>query len=149
MGKQFYIYIVTNKTNTVLYTGVTSNLVKRIFEHKSGQIKGFTQKYKCNKLVYFEVYADSYTAIAREKSIKNLVRRKKIELIEKLNSDWHDLAVEILSPSAPEWHKQSVTRHTPTQYSLPKLALCYLISRSICLSPSIVVSCFCPLRLVV
>ncbi len=102
MGKQFYIYIVTNKTNTVLYTGVTSNLVKRIFEHKSGQIKGFTQKYKCNKLVYFEVYADSYTAIAREKSIKNLVRRKKIELIEKLNSDWHDLAVEILSPSAPE-----------------------------------------------
>ena len=102
MGKQFYVYIITNKTNSVLYTGITSNLSKRVFEHKSGQTEGFTHKYKCDKLVYFKVFDDSYTAISREKSVKNLVRRKKVALIESVNPNWYDLAAEILSPLAPE-----------------------------------------------
>lgn len=102
MGKPFYVYIVTNKSNRVLYTGVTSNLAKRVFEHKSGKIEGFTQRYNCHKLVYFEEYDDSYNAIVREKTIKNLVRRKKVALIEHKNSNWEDLGAGILSPLAPE-----------------------------------------------
>jgi putative endonuclease len=78
--------------NTVLYTGITNNLEKRIFEHKSKYFKGFTDKYNVNKLVYYEIYYDIYEAIQREKQIKNGSRQKKIDLIQSLNPRWKDLA---------------------------------------------------------
>ena len=95
--KQYYIYISTNKRNTVLYTGVTSKLLERIQQHKEKQDKkSFTAKYNVDKLVYYEEYNDVNNAIAREKQIKNLLRRKKIKLIEKMNPSWKDLAEELL-----------------------------------------------------
>ena len=102
MDKQFYVYILSNKLNTVLYIGVTSNLEKRLWEHRNKVTRSFTQKYNVDNLVYFEVFDDSITAIAREKSLKNLVRRKKDALISAQNPTWKDLSSEILSPVAPE-----------------------------------------------
>ena len=90
--KQFYVYILTNKNNTVLYTGVTSNLECRIWEHKHKIYKGFTAKYNVDKLVYYEIHYDSYEAIAREKQIKAGSRKKKIDLINAQNPEWKDLA---------------------------------------------------------
>lgn len=92
MNNNYYVYILTNKMNTVLYTGITNNVEKRIFEHKSKCFKGFTAKYNVNKLVYFETYSDIYEAIQREKQIKNGSRQKKIDLIQSLNPRWKDLA---------------------------------------------------------
>ena len=91
MDKNFFVYIMTNKSNTVLYTGVTNNLLRRVYEHKEKLIEGFTKKYNCSKLVWYEVYDDSYNAIAREKQIKAGSRKKKIDLINKINPDWKDL----------------------------------------------------------
>ena len=93
--KQMYVYIMTNAHNKVLYTGVTSDLVRRVYEHKQGLGGGFTSKYNVNKLVYYEVYADAYSAISREKQIKAGPRRKKLELIERMNPDWEDLYNEL------------------------------------------------------
>ncbi len=90
--KQSYIYIITNKNNTVLYTGVTSDLVKRMYQHKSKTFKGFASKYNCEKLVYFETFTSIKMAIEREKQIKKYKRYKKIDLIEKENSEWKDLS---------------------------------------------------------
>lgn len=93
----FYVYINTNKSNRVLYTGITNNLLNRIFQHKTKANKdSFTAKYNVNKLVYYEIYHDINGAITREKQIKNLVRRKKIEMIEKFNSEWKDLSLVLL-----------------------------------------------------
>lgn len=89
--KQYYIYIMTNKINTVLYTGITSNLKKRIWEHKEKTIKGFTKKYNIGKLVYWEIFNDPENAILREKQIKAGSRSKKIELIKGINPEWKDL----------------------------------------------------------
>ena len=89
--KQYYIYIMTNKINTVLYTGVTSDLKKRIWEHKEKIIKGFTKRYNIDKLVYFEIFNDPENAILREKQIKAGSRNKKIELIKRINPEWKDL----------------------------------------------------------
>ena len=95
--KYYYVYILTNKRNTVLYTGVTNNLLRRESQHRGKQDKkSFTARYNVNKLVYFEEYNNVYLAISREKQIKNLLRKKKIELIEKINSEWKDLAEELL-----------------------------------------------------
>ncbi len=95
--KYYYVYITTNKRNTVLYTGVTNNLLRRESQHKEKQDKkSFTARYNVNRLVYFEEYNDVYIAISREKQIKNLLRKKKIELIEKMNSGWKDLTDELL-----------------------------------------------------
>lgn len=95
--KCFYVYINTNKSNRVLYTGVTNNLLNRIFQHKIKECKNsFTAKYNVNKLVYWEVCYDINSAITREKQIKNLVRRKKIEMINKFNPEWKDLSLELL-----------------------------------------------------
>ena len=88
----YYVYILTNKTKSVLYTGVTNNLKRRIYEHKSKLIDGFTKKYNADLLVYFENYSSIDEAIIREKSIKNLVRRKKELLINSINSEWNDLS---------------------------------------------------------
>ena len=89
--KQYYVYIMTNKINTVLYTGVTSDLMKRIWEHKEKTIKGFTKKYNIDKLVYWEICNDPENAILREKQIKAGSRTKKIELIKGINPEWKDL----------------------------------------------------------
>jgi putative endonuclease len=89
--KQYYIYLLTNQNNTVIYTGVTSNLCKRIWEHKNKLVKGFTQRYNIGKLVYYEIYDDPENAIAREKQIKAGSRKNKIDLIESINPEWKDL----------------------------------------------------------
>ncbi|MBA7495149.1 hypothetical protein ES702_05728 [subsurface metagenome] len=91
MEKQYYIYIITNTRNTVLYTGVTSDLKKRVYEHKSKLVSGFTKKYNIIKLVYYEIFNDIYNAILREKQIKGGSRQKKINLINKMNPNWQDL----------------------------------------------------------
>lgn len=94
--KQYYVYIATNKLNTVLYAGVTNNLVRRIYEHKNKIIKGFTFKYNVTKLVFYEIYDDINEAIKREKQIKGGSRRKKLDLIEKINPEYRDLFNEIV-----------------------------------------------------
>ncbi len=89
--KEAYVYILTNKSNRVLYTGVTSNLVKRVYEHKNKLSSGFTKKYNVDKLVFFEVFNGIREAIMREKQIKGGSRAKKISLIENMNKEWKDL----------------------------------------------------------
>ncbi|MGH7900632.1 MAG: GIY-YIG nuclease family protein [Thermodesulfobacteriota bacterium] len=91
MDQQYYVYIMTNKNNTVLYAGVTSDLKRRVYEHKGKLVDGFTKKYNLNKLVYYEVLEDIHTAISREKQIKAGSRQKKIDLINGLNKKWTDL----------------------------------------------------------
>jgi len=91
MNKDYYIYIMTNKNNTVLYTGVTSNLIKRAYEHKNELIDGFTKRYNVNKLVYYEQFHNIEYAISREKKIKAGSRKKKIDLIEKKNPTFEDI----------------------------------------------------------
>jgi putative endonuclease len=92
----YYVYILASKKNGVLYTGVTNNLVKRVFEHKENLVEGFTKKYFVHKLVYFESTNSIESAIAREKQIKDWHRQWKIDLIEEKNPDWKDLYKEIL-----------------------------------------------------
>ena len=84
----YFVYIVTNQHKTVLYIGVTNDLPRRITEHYNGKISGFTQKYKCKHLVYYERFNDINQAISREKQLKNWRREKKIDLISKLNPEW-------------------------------------------------------------
>jgi len=92
---QYFVYILTNRTHSVLYTGVTNDLVRRIREHRNGFIPGFTKKYRVNKLVYFE-YGDWIdSAIIREKQIKAGSRKKKVLLVESINPNWEDLFVQI------------------------------------------------------
>ena len=92
MEKQPCVYIMASKRNGTLYVGVTSNLIKRIYQHKYVEgIGGFAKKYDCIYLVYFELCGDMLTAITREKQIKAGSRKKKLELIEKTNSEWKDL----------------------------------------------------------
>jgi putative endonuclease len=86
--------MITNWNNKVLYTGVTNDLERRIYEHKNKLIEGFTKKYNVSKLVYYECANDIYAAISREKQIKGWTRRKKNELIERVNPDWKDLSEE-------------------------------------------------------
>jgi putative endonuclease len=86
---------MTNKHNTTLYTGVTNDLKRRVFEHKEHLVKGFTDRYNLEKLVYFEVTSDIGAAILREKQIKNGSREKKIKLIESINPEWGDLAEDL------------------------------------------------------
>jgi putative endonuclease len=89
------IYMLTNYTNKVLYTGVTSNIAGRTWQHKNKLIDGFTKKYNVNKLVYYEIYQTMYDALSREKQIKNWRREKKEKLINKLNPEWRDLNEDI------------------------------------------------------
>ena len=89
------IYIMTNKNNYVLYTGVTSNLFKRVAEHKDKVVAGFTSSYNVSKLVYYEEHETIEEAIAREKQIKGGSRQKKIDLINNLNPEWRDLYADI------------------------------------------------------
>ncbi len=89
--KKGYVYLMANKNNTVIYTGVTGNLQKRVFEHKEGLTAGFTEKYNVKKLVYYQEFSDILDAIEKEKKIKAGSRKKKIDLIESVNPDWKDL----------------------------------------------------------
>jgi len=96
-NKQYYVYIMTNKGDYALYTGVTNNLHRRALAHKSGKGSKFTSQYNINKLVFFEVFGDINAAIAREKQIKGGSRQNKIKLIESMNPDWKDLFEEFFS----------------------------------------------------
>jgi putative endonuclease len=91
MSKEYFVYIMTNKYNTVLYTGVTNNLARRVYEHRRGLGSKFTSKYKVEKLVYYEQYESIFFAIEREKQIKGGSRQKKIDLIVGKNPEWKDL----------------------------------------------------------
>ena len=93
MSKEYYVYIMTNKSRT-LYTGVTNNLIRRVYEHKNKLVPGFTSKYNIQFLVYYEAGNDINAAIAREKQIKGWLRSKKIALIDSMNPKWKDLSVE-------------------------------------------------------
>ncbi len=95
MRKQFYVYVLTNTHHTVLYTGVTSDLLRCVWRHRDGSGGKFTAKYACSKLVFYEVFLDAYTAIAREKQIKAGSRQRKIALIEHMNPEWLDLFDEL------------------------------------------------------
>ncbi len=92
MRKKFYIYILTNDSGT-LYIGITSNLIKRLWEHKGKVVKGFTEKYNIYKLIYVETYENVENAILREKQLKNWNRRKKLELIRKTNPKFEEIIV--------------------------------------------------------
>ena len=91
VSNQYYVYIMTNKHHTVLYTGVTNNLQRRIYEHKTGRGGSFTSRYKVTKLVYYQLTPDINSAIGREKQIKAGSRQKKLDLINKMNPEWKDL----------------------------------------------------------
>ena len=91
MQKYYCVYIITNFQNTVLYTGVTGNLVARIYHHKNKSVSSFSSRYNLNKLVYYEVYEDVNLAIAREKQLKAGNRQRKIDLIKNFNPKWKDL----------------------------------------------------------
>lgn len=93
MSKNCFVYILTNTSNTTLYIGVTSNIERRINEHKSGLIEGFSKKYKLKKLVYLEDYNDINQAIGREKQLKNWHREWKLNLIKSLNPNFEDLSL--------------------------------------------------------
>ena len=90
--RQYYIYMLTNKANRVLYIGVTNNLERRIFEHKHKLIEGFTKRYNLTKLIYYEVTSDIHSALEREKQLKNWHRDWKINLINNFNPLWKDLS---------------------------------------------------------
>jgi putative endonuclease len=87
----YYVYILTNASNKVLYTGITNNLERRCYEHLNKLVKGFTQKYNVYKLVYFEIFDEVEEAIFREKQIKGYSRAKKVALINRFNSEWNEL----------------------------------------------------------
>lgn len=90
--KDYYVYMLTNTYNNVLYIGFTNNIRRRIYEHKHKLVYGFTSKYNCTKLVWYETFADVNAAIAREKQLKTWQRSWKNNLIEQHNPDWRDLA---------------------------------------------------------
>ena len=90
----YYVYILSNRHNSVLYTGVTNDLERRYFEHKQKKIRGFTQKYNIDKLVYYEIFDHIDLAIAREKQLKGYSRARKNRLIDEFNKKWEDLLIE-------------------------------------------------------
>ncbi|WP_032139600.1 GIY-YIG nuclease family protein [Rickettsia tamurae] len=94
--KQPTVYIIANKRNGTIYLGVTSNLIKRIYEHKNNTTNGFSKKYSCKMLVFYEIHETMDSAITREKQIKSGSRAKKLNLIEQMNVNWKDLYDEII-----------------------------------------------------
>lgn len=90
--KRYFVYVLTNNSNEVIYIGVTGNLKRRIYEHQNKLVKGFTEKYNLNKLIYFEETIDVHIAISREKQLKNWHREWKINLINDSNPNWSDLS---------------------------------------------------------
>ena len=98
MAKQYCKYILASDRNGTLYVGLSSNLLKRVYEHRNDLVEGFTRKYRVHRLVYYEVHEDVYSAIAREKQIKKWNRKWKLRLIEEGNPDWGDLYDQIAGP---------------------------------------------------
>ena len=96
MKKNFYVYILASKRNGTLYIGITSNLIKRVWEHKEEFVEGFTRKYRVDKSVYFEQYHDPENAIKRERRLKKYNRKWKLELIERENPEWKDLYYDLI-----------------------------------------------------
>ena len=98
MGRDynFWVYIVTHVHDSVLYIGITNDLARRVSEHRSGEVPGFTSSYRCRKLIYYEHCMDVQDAIAREKQLKKWSRQKKVALIATLNPCWKDLAPEVI-----------------------------------------------------
>ncbi|MDO8658440.1 MAG: GIY-YIG nuclease family protein [Candidatus Levybacteria bacterium] len=94
--KKSYVYVLANITNRVLYIGVTGDLIKRVWEHKQKLVKGFTEKYNVNKLIYYEIFDDINEAIKREKQLKGGSREKKLKLIESINPGFEDLYERII-----------------------------------------------------
>ncbi len=117
--KQYYVYIMTNKSRT-LYTGVTNDLIRRVYEHKHQLIPGFCSKYQISQLVYFEVTQDVFAALNREKQIKGWLRSKKIQLIESVNPDWQDLSIKVQIIDSSSAKKQQ-TQNDKTSFSLLSL----------------------------
>lgn len=93
----YYVYILANRWNTVTYTGVTNDLVRRVYEHREKLVEGFTRRYNVSKLVYYEVFATALDAIAREKQLKAGPRRRKVALIKQMNPEWRDLYDTIIA----------------------------------------------------
>ena len=94
--EQYFVYIMTNKYHNVLYTGVTNNLIRRVYEHKQKSVEGFTKRYSLSKLVYYELAETANAAITREKQIKGGSRQDKMDLIQNMNPKWQDLYEKIL-----------------------------------------------------
>lgn len=99
MSKHYYVYMMSNKKRGTIYISISSDLEKRVYQHKNKSIKGFTQKYNLKNLVYYEIYDDPENAIKREKRLKLYLRQWKIELIEKENPNWIDLYQTFMDPS--------------------------------------------------
>ena len=97
MDKQFYVYILASKRNGTLYTGMSSNLTQRVWQHKNNSVEGFTDKYNVKKLVYYEVYENAESAITRGRQIKKWRRKWKLRLIEEQNPNWEELCNSISS----------------------------------------------------
>jgi putative endonuclease len=93
--KYYYVYILMNIWNTTSYIGVTNSLSERIWQHKEKLVKGFTEKYNLNKLVYYEIFKDVVEAVEREKQLKRWSRKKKVDLIKKLNPEFRDLSGDV------------------------------------------------------
>ncbi len=94
MDKIYYVYLLTNWNDQIMYVGVTSNLERRLYEHKNKLVEGFTKKYNVGKLVYFETTSDVLAAIEREKQIKKWRREKKNQLVVEMNPEWKDLSLD-------------------------------------------------------
>jgi putative endonuclease len=100
--KTYYVYMLTNRTYTALYTGVTSDLEGRVWQHKTKVTSGFTARYNANRLVYYEATTDVWSALEREKEIKLLTRAKKDALVESMNPSWVDLSEALFPPAPPD-----------------------------------------------
>ena len=100
MDKSYFVYILTNTWHTVFYTGVTNDLIRRVFEHKMKLVKGFTEQYNIHKLVYFEETSDIEAALYREKLIKKWKRSFKFDAINRMNPEWKDLYLELAGDPA-------------------------------------------------
>jgi putative endonuclease len=99
--KRYYVYLLSNKRKTVLYTGMCNDLVRRAWEHKTGAVPGFTKKYNCDRLVHFEEFDEVTDTIVREKQIKGWTRAKKDALIAVRNPEWRDLAADWYNAESP------------------------------------------------
>ncbi|MDF0644288.1 MAG: GIY-YIG nuclease family protein [Nitrospira sp.] len=108
---RYYVYLLTNWNNRVMYVGMTNDLMRRVYEHRSHVVKGFTEKYNVTKLVYFEETSDAHSAIAREKEIKKWRREKKNALVIQANPEWRDLGNDLGCPVIP-----SEARNRKTHY---------------------------------
>jgi putative endonuclease len=107
--KAFYVYMMTNQSRVVLYTGITNSLVRRVWQHQNGEIEGFTKSYKINRLVYYECFDDPRDAIAREKEIKSWRREKKNALVETKNPKWADLSPMLFQHFKPSSRASTAT----------------------------------------